>query len=265
MRSLLDSNPELAEELLARVDDGECWRTAGRYWSKLQEETGFGADGFPVAHYENGWDGVERDEEKALTYLDLAVERNPADWIAFYYRGRLLSDIGEYDRATKDFDRTLEIDASSALRLFPWTWLRRCWAHASNERFESAVLDCEGASQYESSGNPESIVAQIMLMGLDRRFDAQQALGWAERAVAKNGAHRLVLAHALLASGNSEAAIGEYELAIHKNPGILDGLGVKLQELGYLDVIAGGKDERQILAALHRCVHRGCRLWEPLQ
>ena len=261
--SLLESDPDLAEQLMMKVDDGHCWRTAGRYYSKLRDEAGVGADGFPVFMYDYEWDGIERDPQKALGYLDLAIERRSTDWFAFLLRGRLLADLGEYDRAVKDYDSALEVDAPSVVREFPWIWLRRCFAQGNNGRFEEAVSDCERASALDDSGNPESIVAQIFLMAPDPRFDPRQALGWAERAVDKDSAHRLILAHALSANGDRDAAIREYEQAIGANPAILDDLRSKLRELGHPDALTSGEYDRETRAALHQCVRRGCRLWEP--
>ena len=261
---LLDSDPSLAKQFLKRVDEGHCWRTAGRYYSKLQDEEGFGTDGFPVSMDEEYWYGVERDVGLALANLDLAIKRDASDWSAFVLRARLLADIGEYERSIDDYDRALELDASAVVDSLSSIWLRRCYALANIGRFEEAVNDCERGSTGDGSGNPEIIIAQIFLMEPNPRFDARQALGWAQRAVDKNSSanHRLIFAHALSVNGDVSAALQEYEGAISGDPAVLGNLRTKLRKLGYTDKVGSGEYDVETQAALEQCVQRGCRLWE---
>jgi uncharacterized protein YidB (DUF937 family) len=78
-----------------------------------------------------------------LKDLDKYLQKNPADAAAFYRRGQLYAETGDFPRAIKDFDETLRLRPKDAAALN-----NRCWARAMvGGDSQTALKDCNEALQ----------------------------------------------------------------------------------------------------------------------
>jgi tetratricopeptide (TPR) repeat protein len=78
---------------------------------------------------------------RAITELDRKIRANPNDGAAYYRRGHLFAQQGDFGSAVKDFDEVLRLDPNDAEALN-----NRCWARAIiGELLQPARRDCDRA------------------------------------------------------------------------------------------------------------------------
>ena len=70
-----------------------------------------------------------RPDDPAIQELDRKLQLNPDDATAYYRRGQLFAQFGDFQRAIEDFDQTLRLSPNDAEALN-----NRCWARASHRR-----------------------------------------------------------------------------------------------------------------------------------
>jgi len=83
-----------------------------------------------------------RPDDPAIRELDRKLEINPSDAAAFYRRGQLFAQFGDYQRAIDDFDQVLRLNPKD-----PEALNNRCWTRALLGELQSAMQDCDQALQ----------------------------------------------------------------------------------------------------------------------
>jgi uncharacterized caspase-like protein len=79
-------------------------------------------------------------DDPAITELDKKIELNRNDAAAYYKRGQLYAQHGDYARAVRDFDEVIRLDPKDVESLN-----NRCWAHAMVGELQPALKDCNAA------------------------------------------------------------------------------------------------------------------------
>lgn len=110
-----------------------------------------------------------RAEDPAIKELDTKIQLNPGDAVAYYKRGQLHAQQGNYTRAVKDFDEVLRLNPRD-----PEALNNRCWARAVLGELEPALKDCDNALQ----------VRPRYLDALDSRGFVNLKMGQASNAIA---------------------------------------------------------------------------------
>jgi regulator of sirC expression with transglutaminase-like and TPR domain len=110
-----------------------------------------------------------RVEDPAIKELDTKIQLNPGDAVAYYKRGQLHAQHGNYTRAVKDFDEVLRLNPRD-----PEALNNRCWARAVLGELQPALKDCDNALQ----------VRPRYLDALDSRGFVNLKMGQASNAIA---------------------------------------------------------------------------------
>jgi tetratricopeptide (TPR) repeat protein len=81
-----------------------------------------------------------RVDDPAITELDRKIRANPNDGAAYYKRGQLFAQHGDFGSAVKDFDEVIRLDPKDAE-----AFNNRCWARAVLGELQPAMRDCDRA------------------------------------------------------------------------------------------------------------------------
>jgi tetratricopeptide (TPR) repeat protein len=81
-----------------------------------------------------------RVDDPAITELDRKIRANPNDGAAYYKRGQLYAQHGDFGSAVKDFDEVIRLDPKDAE-----AFNNRCWARAILGELQPAMRDCDRA------------------------------------------------------------------------------------------------------------------------
>ena len=108
-------------------------------------------------------------DDPAIQDLDRRIERNRNDSAAYYKRGQLFAQHGNFQRAIEDFDQVIRINPKDVEALN-----NRCWARAIVGELQPALKDCNDALQ----------IRPRYLDALDSRGFVNLKLGQASRAIA---------------------------------------------------------------------------------
>ncbi len=81
-------------------------------------------------------------DDPAIQDLDRRIQSSPNDVAAYYKRGQLYAQHGDFHRAIKDFDQALRLNPKDAEALN-----NRCWARAVVGELQPALRDCNDALQ----------------------------------------------------------------------------------------------------------------------
>jgi tetratricopeptide (TPR) repeat protein len=81
-----------------------------------------------------------RVDDPAITELDRKIRANPNDGAAYYKRGQLYAQHGDFSSAVKDFDEVIRLDPKDAE-----AFNNRCWARAVLGELQPAMRDCDKA------------------------------------------------------------------------------------------------------------------------
>jgi Caspase domain/Tetratricopeptide repeat len=79
-------------------------------------------------------------DDPAIKELDKKIQLNPNDAAAYYKRGQLYAQHGDFARAVKDFDEVIRLNPKDAETLN-----NRCWARAIIGELQPALKDCDAA------------------------------------------------------------------------------------------------------------------------
>jgi caspase domain-containing protein/tetratricopeptide repeat protein len=81
-----------------------------------------------------------RVDDPAIRELDRKIQLNPGDSAAYYKRGQLYAQHGDFGRAVNDFDEVIRLEPRDAEALN-----NRCWARAMIGELRPALKDCDAA------------------------------------------------------------------------------------------------------------------------
>jgi TolA-binding protein len=160
---------------------------------------------------------VARTDDPAIRDLDKKIQTNPNDTAAYYKRGQLYAQYGDFRQATRDFDEVIRLSPRDAEALN-----NRCWARAMLGELQPALRDCDLALEVR----PRYVDA------LDSRGLVNLKLGQHSNAIADyDAALRINPKHASalygrglakLRSGNSSGGNGDIAAAKLIQPDIAD-------------------------------------------
>jgi Flp pilus assembly protein TadD len=160
---------------------------------------------------------VARTDDPAIRDLDKKIQTNPNDTAAYYKRGQLYAQYGDFRQATRDFDEVIRLSPRDAEALN-----NRCWARAMLGELQPALRDCDQALEVR----PRYVDA------LDSRGLVNLKLGQHSNAIADyDAALRINPKHASalygrglakLRSGNSSGGNGDIAAAKLIQPDIAD-------------------------------------------
>lgn len=107
----------------------------------------------------------------ALTYYDVAISRDPKNYLTYFKRGATYLSLGRTAQATKDFDKVLSIRPG-----FEGALLQRAKIQAKFGNWEAAVKD------FVAHGNSADDLAQLEEAkgATSLAFDAEKAGKWEE-------------------------------------------------------------------------------------
>jgi uncharacterized caspase-like protein len=143
-------------------------------------------------------------DDPAIQDLDKQIQLNSNDAAAYYKRGQLYAQHGDFHRAIKDFDQTIRLNPRDAEALN-----NRCWARAVVDELQPALKDCNDALQIRP-----------------RYFDALDSRGFIN-----------------LKLGQPSRALADYDLALQinsKHASALYGRGIAKLRVG--NTAAGNND-----------------------
>jgi tetratricopeptide (TPR) repeat protein len=143
-------------------------------------------------------------DDPAIQDLDKRIQLNSNDAAAYYKRGQLYAQHGDFHRAIKDFDQTIRLNPKDAEALN-----NRCWARAVVGELQPALKDCNDALQIRP-----------------RYFDALDSRGFIN-----------------LKLGQPSRALADYDLALQinsKHASALYGRGIAKLRVG--NTAAGNND-----------------------
>ena len=156
-------------------------------------------------------------DDPAITELDKTIQRNPNDSAAYYKRGQLFAQHGDFSRAIKDFDEVIRRNPKD-----PEALNNRCWARAVVGELQPALKDCDEALQ----------ICPRYLDAFDSRGFANLKLGQTQKAIADyDAALRINPKHASALygrgiakrrSGNASGGDGDIAAAKLIQPDIVD-------------------------------------------
>jgi tetratricopeptide (TPR) repeat protein len=108
-------------------------------------------------------------DDPAIKELDKKIDLNREDTAAYYKRGQLYAQHGDFARAVKDFDEVIRLNPKDAESLN-----NRCWARAMIGELQPALKDCDAALE----------IRPRYLDALDSRGFVNLKLGQPKNAIA---------------------------------------------------------------------------------
>lgn len=187
----------------------------------------------------------------ALLFYDVAVSRDPSNYLTIFQRGAAFLSIGKNSQALNDFDRVLELkpDFESAL-------LQRARLRAKSADWTGAIADLEKSGKKTS---PEYEELQEARKAADTAQKAEKKGAWdtcvnqANVAVLKAATSlslRRTRAHCHLERGDVEEAISDLTHILQISPGSVE---PHLQISSMLFFALG--DNEHGIAQIRKCLH----------
>lgn len=159
---------------------------------------------------------------EALTYYDVAISRDPENYLTIFKRGATYLSLGRSTQATQDFDKVLTIKPN-----FEAALLQRARIKAKGGEWEAAITD------YLAHGNsPEELAELEEARGaVALAFDAERANNW-EECVAQSGVAIMVAsrmsslrktrAHCRFERGEVQEGMGDLKHVLQLQPGLTE-------------------------------------------
>ena len=95
-------------------------------------------------------------DDPAIKELDKKIALNPGDAAAYYKRGQLYAQRGDFSRAVKDFDEVIRLNPKD-LEAFN----NRCWARAMIGELQPALKDCDAHWSFVPAISTRSTVVAL--------------------------------------------------------------------------------------------------------
>ena len=205
--------------------------------------------------------GVSRqkagDHDGAMADFGEVVRLDPDDADAYYNRGVSRRATGDHDGALDDFGEAIRLDPD-----YVAAYYNRGESRVETGDHDGAVEDYAVAVRLDPDDAwPHNSLAWILAVGPSNVRDGERAVRLSRKALAleDDAFIRDTLAAALVATGELDAAVDEYEAAIRQDPALVDDYGDILISEGYALTASAGYDAA-MRAALHTYVRSECQL-----
>ena len=113
---------------------------------------------------------------------DEAIRLHPRDTAAYYNRGNVWSDKGEYDRAIADYDQAIRLNPRDAAAHYGRAWLSATSPEAKYRDGKRAVESATTACELNQWNDP--IQLNALAAAFAEAGDSAAAVTWQEKAVA---------------------------------------------------------------------------------
>lgn len=123
--------------LIERINDDEKYKKDTEWRDKVLVKTYMH---LAIAYYQLG------DEMQTLNVCSQIIELDPKDAMSYYNRGSIYSNMGLYDKALLDLDKTIELQSDYAS-----AYNNRGLVHEKMEHYEEALADYNEAIRLEDS------------------------------------------------------------------------------------------------------------------
>ncbi|EHL02483.1 putative DnaJ like protein subfamily C member 3 [Glarea lozoyensis 74030] len=140
----------------------------------------------------------------ALTYYDVAISRDPQNYLTYFKRGATYLSLGRTAQATKDFDKVLSIKPG-----FEGALLQRARVRAKNGEWDAAAQD------YSAHGKSAEELAQLQEAkgATSLAFAAEKAGNW-EECVSQSS----IAAITYYGLADSERGMDQLRKCLHGDP-----------------------------------------------
>ena len=160
---------------------------------------------------------VSRIDDPAIKELDRKIRLNPNDGAAYYKRGQLYAQHGEFARAVEDFDEVVRLDPKDAEALN-----NRCWARAMIGELQPALKDCDKALEIRPRYADALDSRGLVNLKMGRPNNAIADYDAALRIAPKHASSLYGRGIAKLRTGNSSGGNGDIAAAKLIQPDIAD-------------------------------------------
>ncbi|KAI9738208.1 MAG: hypothetical protein M1834_008706 [Cirrosporium novae-zelandiae] len=187
----------------------------------------------------------------ALTYYDLAIARDPSNYLSIFQRGAAYLSLGKNSKASEDFDRALKIKPD-----FEGALLQRARIKSKNGEWDAARYDYETASKKGSQEFSDLVEAQG---AATLAFDAEKNGDW-EGCVSQSGVAIMIASTALnlrqlrakcrFEKGEIQEGVNDLKHALQINPESTEP-HLKISSMLFYSL----GDTEQGLAQIRKCLH----------
>ncbi|KAJ5114593.1 hypothetical protein NUU61_000352 [Penicillium alfredii] len=189
--------------------------------------------------------------QDALVYFDVAISRDPTNYITIFQRGAAYLSMGKSFRASDDFDRVLELKPDFEAALLQRSRLKARAAH-----WDEALRDLERAGKNPSVEYQELEIARdaaALALDAEKQGNWEECVSQAGVAIMKANTAlslRQARAHCRLERGEVEEGISDLAHVLQIAPGMVE---PHLQMSAMLFYALG--DNERGLAQIRRCLH----------
>jgi len=128
---------DMLNALIDRINDDEKYKKDTEWRDKVLVKTYMH---LAIAYYQMG------DEMQTLNVCSEIITLDPKDYMSYYNRGSIYSNMGLYDKALQDLDKTIELQSDYAS-----AYNNRGLVHEKMEHYEKALADYNEAIRLEDS------------------------------------------------------------------------------------------------------------------
>jgi TolA-binding protein len=158
-----------------------------------------------------------RVDDPAIRDLDKKIQANPSDAAAYYKRGQLYAQYGDFRQATRDFDDVIRLSPRDAE-----AFNNRCWARAMLGELQPALRDCDQALEIRPRYVDAFDSRGLVNLKLGQHSNAISDYDAALRINPKHASALYGRGLAKLRSGNSSGGNGDIAAAKLIQPDIAD-------------------------------------------
>lgn len=159
----------------------------------------------------------------ALTYYDVAISRDPNDYLTFFKRGATYLSLGRMSQATSDFDKVLSIRPD-----FEGALLQRAKIRAKHAEWDAAAADYSKAGKAgsaEVSEMEEAKGAAALAIDAERAGDWEKCVehaGIAIMVASRSLSLRQTRVHCRFEKGEVQEGISDLAHVLQMQPGLTE-------------------------------------------
>jgi DnaJ family protein C protein 3 len=158
----------------------------------------------------------------ALTYYDVAISRDPQNYLTYFKRGATYLSLGRTAQATQDFDKVLTIKPG-----FEGALLQRAKIRAKNGEWDAAKEDylVQGGSTEELAELEEARGAATLALDAEKKYNWEECVaqsGVAIMVASKMLPLRKTRAHCRFERGEVQEGMSDLKHVLQMQPGMTE-------------------------------------------